>query len=138
MLSGVKLERSKILSKNIKRYLEINGLSQAQLARRAGIKLTTLNNWLRNETYPKQENLIKLAQTLGCSVPDLTESESYLDERKKFLTVGLSLLVNYYSNDKEFQKFCDYSLKLHRENRLHAYALKLYELVESSENLPEN
>ena len=64
-----------------------NGLQQRQLANLAGISPTTLNNWLRSYSYPEPENLLKLAVALHCEVPDLTETESFQDERKRYLKV---------------------------------------------------
>lgn len=110
-----------------------NGFKQRQLAALAGINPTTLNNWMRSYSYPEHENLLKLAAALNCEVSDLTEPESYQDERKRYLTVGQASLLNAYQTDREFQKICDISLRLLREKRLSVYAAKWLEYVESSD-----
>ena len=131
MLSPIMLERSHILVNNLTRYMDANGFQQRQLANLAGISPTTLNNWLRSYSYPEPENLLKLAVALHCEVPDLTETESYQDERKRYLTIVQAALLNAYQTDREFQKVCDISLRLYREKRLSAYVSKLQEYVES-------
>ena len=133
MLSQIMLERSHILVNNLARYMASNGFKQRQLAALAGINPTTLNNWMRSYSYPEHENLLKLAAALNCEVSDLTEPESYQDERKRYLTVGQASLLNAYQTDREFQKICDISLRLLREKRLSVYAAKWLEYVESSD-----
>ena len=44
---------------------ERTGLSTAQLARRLGVKSRTLANWERNETEPRANRLVMLAQLVG-------------------------------------------------------------------------
>ena len=134
MLSEIMLERSKILTENLNGYMDANGFTQRQLAHLAGIKTTTLNNWLRGQAYPQPENLLKLAKALHCEVSDLTEVKTYQDERKRYLTVGQASVLNAYANDRTFQNICDTSVKLLREKRLSTFAVKWNEYINSPEN----
>jgi transcriptional regulator with XRE-family HTH domain len=51
------------------------GLSTAQLARRVGVKTRTLANWEREETVPRTNRLVMLAQFLNISPAWLLEGE---------------------------------------------------------------
>lgn len=122
--------RKRILSDNIRRYMKANNLTELDLSAQSGIKYTTLNNWICCKTYPGQRNLIKLSAALKCEIPELTENETYQDERKKFLTIGQASILYAYSNDRLFQRICDGLLKFFREKRLAAYAEKILEILE--------
>jgi transcriptional regulator with XRE-family HTH domain len=52
------------------------GLSTAQLARRLGVKTRTLANWEREETVPRTNRLVMLAQFLNVSPAWLLEGEA--------------------------------------------------------------
>ena len=56
------------------------------------------------------------------------------DERRRYLTIGASDTLSGYSNDREFQRWCELGLKLRRQNRLGAYVKKLEELLEQNES----
>ncbi len=127
--------RKRVLSDNIRRYMKVNNLTELDLSARSGIKYTTLNSWICCKTYPGQRNLIKLSDSLNCEISELTEKETYQDERKKFLTIGQASILYAYSNDRLFQRICDGLLKFLREKRLAAYAEKFIEILENS---PDN
>ncbi len=132
MLSESMLERSRILVANLEHYIKANGFAQRELAEMAGIMPTTLNNWMRNRAYPSPENLLKLAKVLGCEVADLTEKETYHDDRKRYLTIGQAAVLQAYTNDRSFQQICDTAIRLLREKRLQSYAAAWINLVEKS------
>lgn len=52
------------------------GLSAAQLARRLGVKTRTLTKWEREETVPRINRLVMLAQFLNVSPAWLLEGET--------------------------------------------------------------
>ncbi len=53
------------LGERIAHARERTGLSTAQLARRLGVKSRTLANWERDETEPRANRLVMLAQLVG-------------------------------------------------------------------------
>jgi transcriptional regulator with XRE-family HTH domain len=54
---------------------ERSGLSTAQLARRLGVKSRTLAKWERDETEPRANRLVMLAQLLGVAPAWLFEGQ---------------------------------------------------------------
>ena len=78
---------------------ERTGLSTAQLARRLGVKSRTLANWERNETEPRANRLVMLAQLVGVApawffegqelyapdetAPDMAQIKEQLDLAKR-------------------------------------------------------
>ncbi len=63
------------LGERIAHARERTGLSTAQLARRLGVKSRTLANWERDETVPRANRLVMLAQLLGVAPAWLFEGE---------------------------------------------------------------
>jgi transcriptional regulator with XRE-family HTH domain len=47
------------------------GLSQPQLAARAGVPISTLRNWEQDRRIPRLDTATKVAKAIGCSLDDL-------------------------------------------------------------------
>ena len=127
-------ERSLVLSENIRRFLELNHLEQKEAALLAGLRPTTLNNWIRMKTYPRMKNLQKLADAFHVNIAELTGDAEMADERRRYLTIGASDMLAGYSSDRDFQRWCNLGLKLRRKKRLKVYVKMLEELLEKGEN----
>ncbi|MDO4804187.1 MAG: helix-turn-helix transcriptional regulator [Lachnospiraceae bacterium] len=108
--------------------MEVNSLSQRELANLINVSFQAINNWLMNVTYPNAQNLLKLSEVFHCGVPDLTEEASYFDERKRYLSVRQSNLLQIYNDDRDAQQMCDAIVKLSKENRLSYYVVRWNEL----------
>lgn len=65
-----------MLSDNIKKYRQIQGLTQKQLADKVGISGAFMSLIEQGKNNPSDENLKKIAQVLGVSVEELTIEES--------------------------------------------------------------
>lgn len=62
-LSAFEQAARKLISANLKEYM--HGMTQSELARKAGIPLTTLSGYLREKSTPNAGNLEKLALALN-------------------------------------------------------------------------
>ena len=60
-----------LLAKNMKRYREILGISQRELAKRIGCSTTFIGNIEINKRFPSVENLNKITNALEVAVSDL-------------------------------------------------------------------
>ena len=118
---------SAVLSENIRRFLSLNKMTQKMAADLAGIRTTTLNSWILGVSYPREDNLRKLADVFHVDIVDLTGDVEAADERRRYLTIGASDMLSSYNTDKYFQRWCELGLRLRRENRLRAYVQKLEE-----------
>jgi len=65
---------------NISEFREKAGISRAELARRSGVPLRTLEAWDSGQNIPRDVyQLYKVAKVLNCSIEDLiTDSEHNL------------------------------------------------------------
>jgi len=60
-----------LLAQNIKKYRQILGISQAELAERVNCSLTLIGNIEIKKRFPSSKNLGLLAQALGVKPADL-------------------------------------------------------------------
>lgn len=55
----------------IDKLIKESGLKQKHIAQRIGVNENTLGNWMKNKSWPKLNQAVRLADILGCSVTDL-------------------------------------------------------------------
>lgn len=63
-----------IVAMNIYDYIRQSGLTQAEIAKRAGISKSTLSGYASGKSYPRPEQMARLAEVFGVSVGELTSS----------------------------------------------------------------
>lgn len=62
-----------ILSRNIKKYMDIKGIDRIAVADATGISYTTLTDWINGNSYPHIDKIELLANFFGCKKSDLIE-----------------------------------------------------------------
>lgn len=82
-----------ILSKNLLALRTERGLSQVELAQRAGFQYASYNRWENGKSWPEPETIAALAGALGVSEGRLFQEISSTISPREALTV-LSDLVN--------------------------------------------
>ena len=55
-------------------YLKVAGITQAELAKRAGINPGALNHFMQGRREPRIKNLRKLAEATGISIENLVKN----------------------------------------------------------------
>ncbi|MDR1836662.1 MAG: helix-turn-helix domain-containing protein [Treponema sp.] len=74
------------LGKNIKFFRSLKGLSQADLAEKAGISITFLSNIERGNNFPLPRTLCSLAKTLELEVFELFKGNLVPSDSKKVVS----------------------------------------------------
>ena len=67
------LGNKNILSKNIKKYMDLKGVNRMAVADATGISYTTLTDWINGTYYPHIDKIELLANFFGCKKSDLIE-----------------------------------------------------------------
>lgn len=62
-----------VLSKNIKKYMELNNVDRMAVCDATGISYTTLSDWINGKNYPYIDKIELLANFFNCSKADLIE-----------------------------------------------------------------
>jgi transcriptional regulator with XRE-family HTH domain len=83
----------KLLSKNMKKYRQILGISQMALAERIGCSTTLIGNIEISKRFPSAGNINKIAKALEVKVADLFEETE--PESMKRMTSKRDLKVKF-------------------------------------------
>lgn len=68
------LGNKKVLSDNIKKFMEQHGVERAKMADDLNVKYTTLTDWINGNTYPRIGSIEKIANYFNVEKSDLIES----------------------------------------------------------------
>jgi transcriptional regulator with XRE-family HTH domain len=64
------------MGKRFKAVRQSYGLTQAELARRAKVRLRSLQEWEQGARVPRWDRVVQLADGLGCSLDELAGRET--------------------------------------------------------------
>lgn len=64
-----------IMAANIRRYMELNGKTRADMCKDLNLKYTTVTDWLKGNTYPRIDKIEMMAEYFGVTKSDLVERE---------------------------------------------------------------
>ena len=116
------MRRKEIISENIKNYLLLNGLHQNEAARLAGINPQTVNNWIKERSYPREDLLAKLAAAFNVSPSAITEDQSRTALRQNYyMSAWQRSVTDRCENDPIFREYVDFGLNTEEPERLIAY-----------------
>jgi transcriptional regulator with XRE-family HTH domain len=60
----------------LREYMQREGISQAELARRVGVQQPTVWEWLHGKSRPRAKHLVVLSEKTGLSVDDLLKENA--------------------------------------------------------------
>ena len=89
-----------IMARNIKRYMEMKGVTNQQLCDALDFKYTTFMDWIKGVTYPRIGKVEAMANYFGCEKSDLIE-EKLTEEIKKDNDTLANIIVRMRT-DKKF------------------------------------
>lgn len=89
-----------IMASNIRRYMEMKGVTNQQLCDALDFKYTTFMDWIKGVTYPRIGKVEAMANYFGCEKSDLIE-EKMTEEIKKDNDTISSIVVRM-TMDKDF------------------------------------
>lgn len=71
-----------IMASNIKRYMEMKGVTNQQLCDALDFKYTTFMDWIKGVTYPRIGKVEAMANYFGCEKSDLIEEKMNSEQQK--------------------------------------------------------
>lgn len=72
-----------IFSKNLIHFLQINNMTQAELADRLGVSTATTSNWCNGIKLPRMDKVDRMTKIFNCLRSDLLEDKGFLIGQKK-------------------------------------------------------
>lgn len=91
-----------ILSRNLKRYIEMSGKDRRELAEIWGFPYSTVSEWVNGRKYPRIDRIEVMADYFGIQKSDLIEEK--LTEEKEMDNEALADLVVRMRMDEDFRK----------------------------------
>lgn len=106
-------ENKKIMANNIKRYMEIKGVTNQQVCDALDFKYTTFMDWIKGVTYPRIGKVEAMANYFGCAKSDLIE-DKLTDEEEKKNDILADIIIRMRT-DEEFLSLVKSMYKLDSE-----------------------
>ena len=88
-----------IMARNIKRYMDMKGVTNQQLCDALDFKYTTFMDWIKGVTYPRIGKVEAMANYFGCEKSDLIE-EKMTEEKEKDNDTLANIIVRMRSDEK--------------------------------------
>ena len=104
-----------VFAKNLRKYMEMDGITQKDLAKVSGVSAPTVNDWLQAKKYPRIDKIEKLADYFKILKSDLIEekTEKHFEMKKNNNTIAD--IVIRLRTDSDFLTFVTKIEKLDRE-----------------------
>lgn len=120
------LGNKKVMAKNIRHYMMLNGKTRSDMCEDLGIKYTTLTDWLKGNTYPRIDAIEKMANYFGVSKADLVEDP----ENAIFFSGGINRKIDDELMENIYRNFA----KLAADERNRKRILAIIEKVEQMDD----
>jgi bifunctional S24 family peptidase/transcriptional regulator len=91
------LGNKQVMAKNIRYYMEKNGLNATDLALELDFKYSTVLDWLKANTYPRIDKIEMMANYFKIEKSDLVEDKSTKTENQDISTMVDDLMNNLNS-----------------------------------------
>ena len=69
-------------AENLKKYREIDSISQEELAEKIFVSRQTISNWENNKSYPDVNSLVLLSKTFNTSIDNLIKGDIEIMKEK--------------------------------------------------------
>jgi len=84
-----------VFARNLRRYIEISGKSQKDLAKIVGVSAPTMNDWIKGKKYPRIDKIDILADYFGILKSDLIEDKKEKPTEDDGLSENQRLLIQF-------------------------------------------
>lgn len=91
-------ENKRIMARNIKRHMEMKGVTNQQICDALGFKYTTFMDWIKGVTYPRIGKIEAMANYFGIQKSDLIE-EKLTEEKEKDNDVIADVVIRMRTDD---------------------------------------
>lgn len=94
-----------VMAKNILRYLDKIGMSQAQLAELLRIHPSSVNAWVKAESYPRIDRIEMMAILFKCTKTDLIEDSETITHTYELTSEEYMMLTLWRQADNDTRKW---------------------------------
>ena len=80
------MEHKEVFSRNLKKYMELNGKSRKEVCGALGYSYFTFSDWVNGKKMPRMDKVEQIAKYFGITKSDLIEDKS--EEENNTVTIG--------------------------------------------------
>lgn len=80
------------IAKNLNKYLDLNGMSQADLARMMNVSTATTSNWCKGIKLPRMDKIDKICSIFGINRSDLMDEKDSSQDKTSIKGVRIPVL----------------------------------------------
>ena len=88
------LGNKEVMAKNIKYYLRKNDVSQTDMCKTLGFKMSTVSDWMHARTYPRIDKIEMMSNYFGIEKSDLVEDKTDQTELTSKDTKQIEKIIN--------------------------------------------
>ena len=118
-----KLGNKEIMAKNIRKYLELNDMTQTDLCNALGLKFMTVSDWVNAKSYPRIDKIEMMANYFGISKADLVEEHT--DKEEYYIDPKTAQIAQEIKDSKELTALFDVQREMSPEDLQTVYQLAL-------------
>lgn len=96
-----------IFSKNLRHYLDVNGYSQADLARHMKVTTATTAKWCTGQTLPRIDKVQSICNWLGIKKTDLLEDGTDSEKDRYYINPETAKIAQQIYDDPDLHALFD-------------------------------
>ena len=117
------LGNKQIMAKNIRKYMELNNMTQTDLCNALGLKFMTVSDWVNAKSYPRIDKIEMMANYFGISKADLVEDST--EKKEYYVDPRTAEIAQEIKDSKELSALFDVQRDLPPEDLQAVYQMVL-------------
>lgn len=117
------LGNKQIMAKNIRKYMELNNMTQTDLCNALGLKFMTVSDWVNAKSYPRIDKIEMMANYFGISKADLVEDNT--EKKEYYVDPRTAEIAQEIKDSKELSALFDVQRDLPPEDLQAVYQMVL-------------
>ena len=132
-------EYNEIFAENLKRYLDLNDMSQTDLARRLGVSAQSVTNWCSGKKSPRMDKVDAMCAIFNCNRSDLMEVQISGQAKVYYQDTETAQLAQEMFEDKDMRDLYDIKKNMSPERfAIQMRAFRDMYRLEHPEEFPED
>ena len=130
-------EMNMIFANNLKKFLDIFGMSQADLSKRLGVSPQSVSNWCKGTKSPRMDKVDAICKIFHCRRSDLLEEDN--SEKTYYLDEKAAKLAQEMFEDKQMRSLFHMKKNMDPKRfQAHVDMMKEMYRLEHQEDFPED
>lgn len=96
-------EFNMIMSRRIRYYLELHGMTQLELSKRLHVSTSTVNDWIKAKKTPRMDKVDAMCELFGCVRSDLMQDKT----PQQYYEEETAAIAEQIANNKELRMLMD-------------------------------